>query len=139
MFSLLFGASQASAFCGTFVGGDGALLANTSSRVVMANDGAITTLTLAMDYTGNAADFALILPVPEVLTADDVGTVDESLIARVDAWSVPREVAYTCDDVVNVSYSLGGCGAVLGCDQSYEVSGGGFGDETAEGSVTVES
>ncbi len=108
-------AAPAHAFCGTFVGGDGALLANTESRVVLAHTGSMTTLTLAMDYRGDAADFALILPVPDVLTAESVSAVDQALITRHDAWSVPREVAYTCDDIVSVEYSLGGCGAVMGC------------------------
>ncbi len=131
-------AAEAQAFCGTFVGGDGALLANTESRVVLANDGTHTTLTLAMDYRGDAADFALILPVPEILTAESVSAVDQALITRIDEWSVPREVAYTCEDVVSVSYNVGGCGAVMGCDDSnYTMVGGGT--DSAEGSVTVES
>ncbi|MSQ00897.1 MAG: DUF2330 domain-containing protein [Myxococcales bacterium] len=83
-------AAEAQAICGTFVGGDGALLANTESRAVLANEGTHTTLTLAMDYRGDAADFALIRPVPEVLTAESVSAVDQRLITRIDAWSVPR-------------------------------------------------
>lgn len=137
--SLLHLVAAAHAFCGTFVGGDGALLANTQSRVVLANDGLVTTLTFAVDYQGAAAEFAMLLPVPQVLGPEDVGTVPAELLTRIDEWSTPREVAYTCDDIVSSSISTGGCGFALGC--AAEAALGGVGDEstTADGSVTVEA
>lgn len=132
--------AAAHAFCGTFVGGDGALLANTQSRVVLANDGSTTTLTFAVDYAGAASEFAMLLPVPEVLGPEDVGTVPTELLTRVDEWSTPREVAYTCDDVLAASYSTGGCGLPLGCaEYALDNRVGGDTGVTADGSVTVES
>lgn len=132
--------AAAHAFCGTFVGGDGALLANTQSRVVLANDGLVTTLTFAVDYQGAAAEFAMLLPVPQVLGPEDVGTVPAELLTRIDEWSTPREVAYTCDDVVSSSINTGGCGFALGCAAESALDGA-VGDEgaTADGSVTVEA
>jgi hypothetical protein len=44
------------------------------------------------------ADFGLLIPVPEILTAQDVSVVDEALFAEVEAYSAPRLVSYDCDD-----------------------------------------
>lgn len=112
----------AHAFCGTFVGSDGSTLTNSASQVVLARDGTRTTLTLAMDYTGDLAEFALVLPVPSVLGAEDVAVVDAELLARVDQWSMPREVAYTCEDLVSADHSFSGCGTVLGCATDSKLS-----------------
>ncbi len=139
---LLFLVSAAHAFCGTFVGSDGALLANRASQVVLARVSDSVTLTLAVDYTGDASEFALLMPVPSVLTAENVSTVDPALLERVADWSSPREVAYTCDDLVTADVAYGGCSTPLatGCAAEYSL-GGGIGDdgEDAEGTVTVEA
>lgn len=89
---------DARAFCGTYVGQVGAELYNNASQVAIARQGTRTTLTLANDFQGDAVDFALLVPVPEVLGPDDVRTVDTSLVGRLDGYSAPRLVSYTCDD-----------------------------------------
>ncbi|MES2639607.1 MAG: DUF2330 domain-containing protein [Myxococcota bacterium] len=130
----------AHAFCGTFVGSDGSTLTNSASQVVLARDGTRTTMTLAMDYEGDLAEFALVLPVPSVLGAEDVAVVDEDLLARVDEWSMPREVAYTCDDLVSVDHEFSGCGMTLGCASSKDDKAGDWDTaDVAAGSVSVES
>ncbi len=133
--------AAAHAFCGTFVGGDGSLLTNHASQVVLAHEEGQTTMTLAMDYTGDLTEFALILPVPEVLTADDVTSPDPQLLEDLDTYSMPREAAYTCDDIVSTSFSTLGCASSFGCQADNSLSGfdtGGIGDAAA-GSVSVES
>lgn len=91
-------AGDARAFCGTYVGQVGAELYNNASQVSITRQGSRTTLTLANDFEGDATDFALLVPVPEVLGPDDVRTVDTTLVGRLDGYSAPRLVSYTCED-----------------------------------------
>ncbi len=88
---------DASAFCGYYAGSAGASIYNEKSVVAIARSGERTTLTLANDFTGDVADFALIIPVPQVLTAEDVREVDPSNLLALDAYSAPRLVSYGCD------------------------------------------
>lgn len=139
---LVLGTTLAHAFCGTFVGGDGALLSNSASQVILAREGTRTTMTLAMDYQGDLTEFALLLPVPEVLLAEDVSSPDVRLLTDIDTYSMPREVAYTCDDIVSTSFSSIGCGSTFGCTASSDYSAGAFDTgmgESASGTVSVES
>ena len=86
------------AFCGTYVGQAGAGLYNQASQVVMVRQGLRTTLTLANDFEGDLEDFVLVVPVPLVLAEEDVDVVDPEIIGRVETYSAPRLVQYTCDD-----------------------------------------
>ena len=90
--------SQAAAFCGTYVGSPGVQLTNQTSQVIIARQEARTTLTLANDYTGDAKDFAMLIPVPEVLGEDDITTVRPELFQRFNDYSAPRLVRYECED-----------------------------------------
>ncbi|MFZ5478561.1 MAG: DUF2330 domain-containing protein [Myxococcota bacterium] len=119
--------SLAHAFCGTYVGQAGAELYNNASQVAIARQGTRTTLTLAPDVEANTPDFALVVPVPEVLSAEDVAVVDPAIFAKLDAYSAPRLVSYTCDD--------------FWYDDSVDYDGGdtGAAGEEADDSVTVEA
>lgn len=121
---LLVGAAHA--FCGAYVGGEGEELSNYASEVVLARYGTRTTLTLVSDYTGDASNFALLLPLPVVIGPEDVNVVDPALLDWIDAYSVPREVEYTCDTLF--SGSSWGCapfGCSVGSDYyGYRDSGG---------------
>ena len=134
--------AQAHAFCGTFVGGDGALLTNSASQVVLAREGTRTTLTLAMDYQGDLSEFALLIPVPEVLDAADVTSPEGRLLTDIDTYSMPREVAYACSDVVSKEFRSLGCGGLLGgCsspDGGMYMDSGELGESSAD-TVSVES
>jgi hypothetical protein len=57
-----------------------------------------TTLTLANDFEGDLTDFALIVPVPNVLSDGDVSVVNPEVINRIQAYSAPRLVSYSCED-----------------------------------------
>ena len=115
-------------FCGTYVGGAGTSIYNSASQVAIVRQGSTTTLTMANNVVGDAADFAMVVPVPQVLTAADVTTVDAGLFSVLDGYSAPRLVEYTCDDLWY------GDGAVE------DSAGGGYGGsaDSATG-VTVES
>lgn len=93
--------SPAHAFCGTYMGGAGAELYNEVSQVALVREGNTTVLSVSNDVDGNFDDFALIIPVPEVLAEDDIHVLDKELFARLDAYSSPRRVSYTCDDFNN--------------------------------------
>lgn len=104
-------------FCGTYVGQAGETLTNRTSQVVLRRQGEETTLTLANDFKGNASDFAMLVPVPQILNAGDVRVLSPEILGRVAGYSGPRLVAYTCDDF---AFEGGSGGAGLGCaDYSY--------------------
>lgn len=129
----------AHAFCGTYVAAPGASLTNQSSRVVVGRSGTRTTLTLAADYTGDTGEFALLLPIPEIIGAEDVAAGDAELVEWIDQYSTPRAVAYTCDDFFDLQKSGPGCGYTFGCSSADMSLRTGVPGELADDSVTVES
>jgi hypothetical protein len=91
-------ASPALAFCGFYVAKADANLYNQASQVVIARDGDRTILTMANDYQGEVEDFALVVPVPKLLTEEQVHVGDPKIIERLDAFSAPRLVEYFDSD-----------------------------------------
>ncbi|NET56850.1 MAG: DUF2330 domain-containing protein [Symploca sp. SIO2E6] len=89
---------QAWAFCGFYVAKADTKLYNQASQVVIARDRDRTILTMANDYQGDVKDFALVVPVPVVLTEDQVHIGDPKIIQRLDAFSAPRLVEYFDSD-----------------------------------------
>ncbi len=87
-------AKPALAFCGFYVAKADASLYNQASQVIIARDGDRTILTMANDYQGEVEDFALVVPVPELLTEEQVHIGDPQILARLDAFSAPRLVEY---------------------------------------------
>jgi hypothetical protein len=142
MFSLaLLLTSPAQAFCGTYVGDPGATLTNDASQVVIARYDQTTVLTVIMDYTGSAGDFGILLPIPEVVTADQVGSIDRRLLTWLADFSAPRQLAYTCDDIFEVKeLDVSGCELGFGCnaDSNSLGFGGGIAD-TGLSEVVVEA
>ncbi len=96
LFALL---PQAQAFCGTYVGPVGSSLENQAAQVILAREDERTVLTLANDYTGSEANFGIVIPVPEVLDADDVSLPDPELFAAFDLYAAPRIVSYSCEEL----------------------------------------
>ncbi len=94
-------AADAHAFCGFYVAQADSKLFNEASKVVMVRDGDRTILTMANDYQGSLKEFAVVVPVPQVITKDMVHAGDKKFIDRVDAWSAPRLVEYTDEDPCN--------------------------------------
>lgn len=88
----------AEAFCGTYVGGVGAEFYNSYSQLAVVRDNNQTTLTIVNDVEGDFDDFALVIPVPEVIPEDKVKVLEPELFDRLDAYSQPRLVTYTCED-----------------------------------------
>jgi hypothetical protein len=87
-------ARPALAFCGFYVAKADAQIYNHASQVVIARDGDREILTLSNDFKGPLTEFAEVVPVPSVLTRDQVHIGDRKLIERIDAYSAPRLVEY---------------------------------------------
>lgn len=130
------------AFCGTFVGAADSDMTNRGSSVILARNGDQTVLTLSMDFEGDAREFGLLLPVPEVLTPEDVSTPNADLIEAVDVYGGARAVAYTCEDALTFTgpaFYPGACGGTMGCSDSMFEGKSDFGYGTPLGNVYVES
>lgn len=91
-------AAPAHAFCGFFVGKADSGLFNKSSQVAIVRDGDRTVITMGNDFRGEATDFALVVPVPSVLTRDQIHVGERALLERLDAYSAPRLVEYNDPD-----------------------------------------
>ncbi|WP_309663480.1 DUF2330 domain-containing protein [Tabrizicola sp.] len=92
--SLALAAPAAQAFCGFYVArADGALY-NRSSTVVYTRVNETSVITMASDYTGSPAEFAMIVPTPKVLDRSQVQTVPSETVAHLDRYTAPRLVEY---------------------------------------------
>lgn len=87
-------AQPALAFCGFYVAKADTSLYNQASQVIIARDKERTILTMANDYQGDVQDFALVVPVPVLLTEEQVKVGDPKIIERLDNFSAPRLVEY---------------------------------------------
>jgi hypothetical protein len=86
--------ASAAAFCGFYVGGADARLTNGATLVVLMREGTRTALSMQNDYRGPAEDFALVIPVPEVLEQENVQTLPAEVFDHIDQLSSPRLVEY---------------------------------------------
>ena len=84
----------ASAFCGFYVGKADATLFNEASQVIMVRRDNRTVISMANDYRGPLAEFALVVPVPVVLERGQVHIGDRKLFERIDGYSAPRLAEY---------------------------------------------
>jgi hypothetical protein len=86
--------SAAHAFCGFYVGKADAELFNKASQVVLARDENRTVMTMSNDYSGPLTEFAVVVPVPDVLRKEQIHIGDRKLIEKLDGYSAPRLVEY---------------------------------------------
>jgi hypothetical protein len=87
-------ANSAQAFCGFYVGKADASLFNDASQVIMARHEQSTTITMLNDYKGTLTEFAMVVPVPEVLKKEQIKVVDKKIFDRIDAYTAPRLAEY---------------------------------------------
>ncbi|MBV8761347.1 MAG: DUF2330 domain-containing protein [Deltaproteobacteria bacterium] len=92
--AILAHAQAARAFCGFYVADSDQRLVNNATQVVLVRTGTRTTLAMQNDYQGPLKDFAMVVPVPAVLHADDVKTLSKALFAKIDTMGSPRLVEY---------------------------------------------
>ncbi len=84
----------ANAFCGFYVAKAGSNLYNNKSEVILVRDGDRTTITMSNDFQGNVKDFAMVVPVPNVISRRDIKVADRGIFEFLDAYSAPRLVEY---------------------------------------------
>jgi len=92
--ALALSSTAAHAFCGFYVAQADASLFNDASQVVLVRDGDRTVVTMSNDYKGELTNFALVVPVPSVISKDQIHIGDRKYIERLDAYSAPRLVEY---------------------------------------------
>ena len=91
-FSLFLATGPAHGFCGFYVSGADSSLYNDATMVVLLRDGTRTVLSMQNSYQGPPEDFALVVPVPEVLQKEDVKTLPAEVFDRIDQLSAKDEV-----------------------------------------------
>ncbi|MEI7669053.1 MAG: DUF2330 domain-containing protein [Pseudomonadota bacterium] len=98
--AVLFGTApyQSDAFCGFYAAKADAKLFNKSSKVVISHDGDKNVITMSSDYEGSPKEFAMVVPVPTVITKEQVHITENALIDHVDAYTAPRLVEYFDQD-----------------------------------------
>jgi hypothetical protein len=86
--------SSADAFCGFYINGAGSEMFNDATQVVLMRKGTRTVLSMQNNYKGPPDAFAMVIPVPTVLTEADVKTLPKEVFGRVDTMGAPRLVEY---------------------------------------------
>lgn len=94
MFAAMCLVSPAYAFCGFYVAKADTGLFNTASKVIMARADNRTVMTMANDFQGDVEDFAIVIPVPTIITENQVNVTENSIIEHLDAYTAPRLVEY---------------------------------------------
>ena len=75
---------SAFAFCGFYVAKADAKLFNKSSQVILVRDGNHTVITMSNDFEGAVEDFAMVVPVPEVLQESDIRVVQQNIFDKLN-------------------------------------------------------
>lgn len=92
--TLSLASTSAHAFCGFFAGKADTSLFNEASQVILVRDGKRSVISMLNDFKGPLNDFALVVPVPQVLEKSQVRIGDKRLFDRLDAYSAPRLAEY---------------------------------------------
>jgi hypothetical protein len=136
--ALALSSTAAHAFCGFYVGKADASLFNDASQVVLVRDGDRTVVTMSNDYKGELTDFALVVPVPSVISKDQIHIGDRKYIERLDAYSAPRLVEYHDPDPCELREEhMASFNALRAFPRS--VAGGVLGERADALGVTVEA
>ena len=93
-------ATRADAFCGMYIATEeDRELLNDATQVVLYRDGTLTGITMRNNYHGKPEEFAMIIPVTEVLSPQQVYTIDHQRFDRIATYTSPRLVKYQRKDV----------------------------------------
>jgi hypothetical protein len=95
---LLAVAATTQAFCGFYVGRADTKLFNSASKVILVRDDNRTVISMLNDYTGDPKEFAIVVPVPQILSRDQIHIGDAAIFDRIDAFSAPRLAEYYDED-----------------------------------------
>ena len=86
------------AFCGFFVGKADSTLFNEASKVIMVRNEDKTVISMQNDYRGDLKEFAIVVPVPQILQRGQINVGDPKIFDRIDAYSAPRLAEYFDSD-----------------------------------------
>lgn len=131
--SVLMIPSSAFAFCGFYVGGAGAEMFADATQVVLLRDGTRTVLSMQNRYEGPLADFAMVIPVSEVIMKTQVKTLEPEIFKKIDTLSSPRLVEYWEQDPCRPDY-----GDKLESSGGFDVNNSTV-DDAEPGAVKVEA
>ena len=92
--AVTFASPAAQPFCGFYVGKADAGLFNEASQVIVVRRDNRTVISMANDYRGELTEFALVVPVPQVLERSQIRIGERKLFERIDAYSAPRLAEY---------------------------------------------
>ena len=87
-------APEARAFCGFYVAKADTKLFNKASKVVIARHDGKTVISMVNDYQGDPKEFAMVIPVPQVLERGQIHVTENAIIDHLDAYTAPRLVEY---------------------------------------------
>lgn len=104
--AMLCPAGSANAFCGFYVAKADTELFNKASKVVVARKEEKTVVTMASDVQGDPKEFAVVIPVPTVITKEQIHITDNKLVDHLDAYSAPRLVEYFDPDPCHPPYPM---------------------------------
>lgn len=123
--------------CPTLATGETSQLSFDVAQVAIVRQGTRTTFSVSINPFGDPQDFALVMPVPEVLDETEVKTLDGAIFARLDGATAPRHVS---------DAGCGGGGGGYTATDSADTDGdtdtdtdGGGGDEPEVPTVEVEA
>lgn len=85
---------SANAFCGFYVAKADSKIFNKASKVVIAHHADKHVITMVSDYSGDIREFAMIVPVPTIITKEQVHVTENKIIDHLDVFTSPRLVEY---------------------------------------------
>jgi hypothetical protein len=88
------GSNSLYAFCGFYVAKADTQMFNQASKVVMVRSEDKTVLTMVNDFKGDPKEFAVVIPVPEVLQKEQIHVGEKAVVDHLDAYTAPRLVEY---------------------------------------------
>jgi len=94
LFASLVAASSAEAFCGFYVSRAAEGLHADATAVTMMRNDQATVMAMENNYRGPPEDFAMVVPVPEILQKKQVKTLEDEVFERVKKQTAPRLVEY---------------------------------------------
>jgi hypothetical protein len=90
--------NTAYAFCGFYVAKADASLYNEASQVVLVRNEDKTVISMMNDFKGDLKEFAMVIPVPEILQEGQINVGNRALFSRIDSFTAPRLVEYYDED-----------------------------------------
>lgn len=104
--SLLVSTLEANAFCGFYVAQADGDLFNSASKVAVARNDKRTVVTMANDYEGDLSEFAIVVPVPQLITREQVHIADPGVLTVLDKFSAPRLAEYYDDNPCEIEREM---------------------------------